>query len=247
MKRLAIVAGLVAVVAPLAITSCAGGPTPSAPTATPAPTSARAVWDYCRKIGTSPGNAGIEEGRPMMAGTWVLRCYQGKPLICTCGGTCGACMQLIYNEDEPERLADWCRQHPDEFPPNWVAPMHGSQVYSWQCAGGEVVKKRNDFDPHEYDELGFPLGSWLKVPEPADEEEPVPPPPANSPFAQPPPAEGLCDPSYPDVCIPWGPLQDGLGHPDYDCQHIPFRNFRVLLPDSHAFDADGDGIGCEYP
>jgi len=47
-----------------------------------------------------------------------------------------------------------------------------------------------------------------------------------------------CDPSCPDVCIPPPP-------PDLDCEDIPYRNFRVLPPDPHHFDADGDGIGCE--
>jgi len=54
----------------------------------------------------------------------------------------------------------------------------------------------------------------------------------------PPPPPGNCDPSYPDVCIPPPP-------PDLDCSDIPYRNFRVLPPDPHHFDGDGDGIGCE--
>jgi micrococcal nuclease len=54
----------------------------------------------------------------------------------------------------------------------------------------------------------------------------------------PPPPPGNCDPSYPDVCIPPPP-------PDLDCKDIPYRNFRVLPPDPHHFDSDGDGIGCE--
>jgi hypothetical protein len=47
-----------------------------------------------------------------------------------------------------------------------------------------------------------------------------------------------CDPAYPDVCIPPPP-------PDLDCTQITFRNFAVLPPDPHDFDADNDGIGCE--
>ena len=54
----------------------------------------------------------------------------------------------------------------------------------------------------------------------------------------PPPPPGDCDPAYPDVCIPPPP-------PDLDCADIPYRNFRVLPPDPHRFDGDGDGIGCE--
>lgn len=47
-----------------------------------------------------------------------------------------------------------------------------------------------------------------------------------------------CDPSYPDVCIPPPP-------PDLDCGDIPHRRFRVVPPDPHRFDRDGDGVGCE--
>jgi endonuclease YncB( thermonuclease family) len=50
--------------------------------------------------------------------------------------------------------------------------------------------------------------------------------------------EQRCDPYYPDVCIPSPP-------PDLDCGQVPFRNFRVLPPDPHLFDADKNGIGCE--
>jgi micrococcal nuclease len=51
-------------------------------------------------------------------------------------------------------------------------------------------------------------------------------------------ARGNCEPSYPDVCIPPAP-------PDLDCPDISYRRFKVLAPDPHHFDSDGDGIGCE--
>jgi micrococcal nuclease len=51
-------------------------------------------------------------------------------------------------------------------------------------------------------------------------------------------SSGSCDPSYPDVCIPPPP-------PDLDCADVPHRRFRVVLPDPHRFDGDGDGLGCE--
>jgi micrococcal nuclease len=47
-----------------------------------------------------------------------------------------------------------------------------------------------------------------------------------------------CDPSYPDVCIPLPP-------PDLDCVHIPYTNFKVIPPDTHGLDSDGNGIGCD--
>lgn len=66
---------------------------------------------------------------------------------------------------------------------------------------------------------------------------PVIPPTPIPPMIAPPPPQN-CDPSYPDVCIPPPP-------PDLDCGDIPYRRFRVLPPDPHGFDGDGDGIGCE--
>lgn len=47
-----------------------------------------------------------------------------------------------------------------------------------------------------------------------------------------------CDPSYPDICIPSPP-------PDLNCQDITGHNFRVLPPDPHGLDRDGNGLGCE--
>ena len=49
---------------------------------------------------------------------------------------------------------------------------------------------------------------------------------------------GRCDPAYPTVCIPPSP-------PDLDCRDVEQRRFRVLPPDPHRFDGEGDGVGCE--
>ncbi len=73
------------------------------------------------------------------------------------------------------------------------------------------------------------------APLPPRPSSPPPPPPLPS---SPPPQSGNCHPSYPDFCIPPPP-------PDLDCPDIPRKNFRVLRPDVHRFDGDGDGIGCE--
>ena len=51
-------------------------------------------------------------------------------------------------------------------------------------------------------------------------------------------AAQACDSSSPDFCIAPGP-------PDLDCSDIDGKNFTVLAPDPHRFDADNDGIGCE--
>ena len=47
-----------------------------------------------------------------------------------------------------------------------------------------------------------------------------------------------CEPSYPEVCIASPP-------PDLNCPDIPDTDFKVLPPDPHGFDVDGDGLGCE--
>ncbi len=52
------------------------------------------------------------------------------------------------------------------------------------------------------------------------------------------PQQTNCDPSYPDFCIP-------KNSPDLNCSDITQRRFKVLPPDPHGFDRDGDGIGCE--
>jgi hypothetical protein len=47
-----------------------------------------------------------------------------------------------------------------------------------------------------------------------------------------------CDSSYPGICI-------SITSAKLSCFDIPYKNFKVLLPDRHEFDSDGDGIGCE--
>jgi hypothetical protein len=47
-----------------------------------------------------------------------------------------------------------------------------------------------------------------------------------------------CDSSYPYICII-------ITSAKLSCFDIPYKNFKVLLPDRHEFDSDGDGIGCE--
>jgi hypothetical protein len=49
---------------------------------------------------------------------------------------------------------------------------------------------------------------------------------------------GNCDPSYPDFCIKSPP-------PDLNCADVSQKHFKVLPPDPHGFDRDGDGVGCE--
>jgi hypothetical protein len=51
-------------------------------------------------------------------------------------------------------------------------------------------------------------------------------------------SSATCDSSYPDVCITTHSVM-------LTCLDIPYRNFKVLAPDPHGLDSDGDGIGCE--
>jgi uncharacterized protein YraI len=55
---------------------------------------------------------------------------------------------------------------------------------------------------------------------------------------EPVPVADVCDPSYPDLCIPPPP-------PDLICDDVGVDNFTVLPPDPHGFDGNGNGIGCE--
>lgn len=67
----------------------------------------------------------------------------------------------------------------------------------------------------------------------------APPPERHEPAETSPPSKGEnCDPAYPTVCISPPP-------PDLDCSEVPYTNFKVLPPDPHHFDSDGDGVGCE--
>ena len=52
------------------------------------------------------------------------------------------------------------------------------------------------------------------------------------------PGDEVCDPSYPQLCIP----HDAE---DLDCHEMGVAGFEVLAPDRHALDDDGDGLGCE--
>jgi endonuclease YncB( thermonuclease family) len=65
-------------------------------------------------------------------------------------------------------------------------------------------------------------------------------PKQNRPRAQSLVPTGSCDPSYPDVCIP---PYDDVG--DLDCGDVPRGPFAVRPPDPHAFDGNGDDVGCE--
>ena len=57
-------------------------------------------------------------------------------------------------------------------------------------------------------------------------------------FATSPATQEICDPAYPDICVPPFP-------PDIDCSDVEFTKFRVYQPDPHGLDPDMNGVGCE--
>ena len=57
---------------------------------------------------------------------------------------------------------------------------------------------------------------------------------------EPAPVSEECEASYPDVCIPPAWVSG-----DLDCGDVGARRFTVYPPDSHGFDGDYDGVGCE--
>lgn len=84
----------------------------------------------------------------------------------------------------------------------------------------------------------YDLGLWGAC-DPGNASRASAPPDAPAPTATS-ASRASCDPAYPDVCLPSPP-------PDLQCSDIPFRRFRVLPPDPHHFDGNGDGIACEGP
>jgi micrococcal nuclease len=84
------------------------------------------------------------------------------------------------------------------------------------------------------------LGMWAPTSLPATSIPATALPVAGIPTKTPSPSLGSnCDAAYPDFCIPSPP-------PDLDCKDVaPHKRFKVLSPDPHHFDSDGDGVGCE--
>jgi hypothetical protein len=82
-----------------------------------------------------------------------------------------------------------------------------------------------------------PLSEDLIRDVPAAPVQPALTPPTPTPIPAPAPASSNCDPSYPTLCLP--------SFPDLDRGEIGDRRFPVIPPDSHGFDGDFDGVGCE--
>jgi PKD repeat protein len=114
-------------------------------------------------------------------------------------------------------------------------------TYSWDFGDGSIEENDDETVEHTFDVAGTynvdltVTDSTLQTASDSiliTVEEPLlsPSPPI--------PEEPVCDPSYPDLCIPPPP-------PDLGCNDITARNFEVVGSDPHGLDADNDGIGCE--
>lgn len=84
------------------------------------------------------------------------------------------------------------------------------------------------------------ISSGLQRTDPQPSRVPAPRSPAVTLSPSDPGSGSGCDPAYPDVCIPPFP-------PDLSCADVPYDHIRVLPPDPHHFDGNGDGVGCEGP
>jgi PKD repeat protein len=115
-------------------------------------------------------------------------------------------------------------------------------TYSWDFGDGSSEESDDETVEHTFDVAGtynvdlVVIDSTLQTASDSiliTVEEPLlsPTPPI-------PEEELVCDPSYPDLCIPPPP-------PDLGCDDISDSNFEVLPPDPHGFDGNNDGIGCE--
>jgi PKD repeat protein len=114
-------------------------------------------------------------------------------------------------------------------------------TYSWDFGDGSSEESDDETVEHTFDVAGtynvdlVVIDSTLQTASDSiliTVEEPLlsPTPPTLE--------EPVCDPSYPDLCIPPPP-------PDLSCDDITARDFEVVGSDPHELDGDNDGIGCE--
>ena len=114
-------------------------------------------------------------------------------------------------------------------------------TYSWDFGDGSSEESDDETVEHTFDVAGTynvdltVIDSTLQTASDSiliTVEEPLlsPTPPI--------PEESVCDPSYPDLCIPPPP-------PDLGCDDVSASNFEVLPPDPRGFDGNNDGVGCE--
>lgn len=114
---------------------------------------------------------------------------------------------------------------------------YGDRLYADQMGTAAQFAKTNNVGAFG---LCGPLGPATGTTQAPAQPTSAPAPPA--PRATEAPNTGNCDPSYPDFCL--APAWE-IG--DLDCGDIPYSHFTVYPPDSHNFDGNHDGEGCEGP
>jgi len=113
---------------------------------------------------------------------------------------------------------------------------YGDRLYGPQMQEAAAFAKQNGVGAYG---LCGPLGPATGSTQPPAQPTSAPAAPAPIPTQAP---TGDCDPSYPDFCL--APAWE-IG--DLDCGDIPYSHFTVYPPDSHNFDGNHDGEGCEGP
>jgi hypothetical protein len=96
---------------------------------------------------------------------FVYRCSQSQPYRCETGASGDACLPL--EEEEPDGLAGYCIDNPDdEAPPAYILGP-APRPYIWTCSDGEpLASPAPGFNVADYDELGYYIPAWELMPEP---------------------------------------------------------------------------------
>ncbi|MEZ4500160.1 MAG: hypothetical protein R2839_08800 [Thermomicrobiales bacterium] len=143
----------------------------------------------------------------------------GSLCICGCPSTA----------DRISQMKRWCA-------PGWASDKdYGDRLYASQMGDAAAFAKSNGVGAYRLCDPGFGPDSGALTPvAPQAHPEPL----AVS-------SEQECESSYPGVCLPpaWV-IGDGLPG-DLPGWGIYDRNFVVHPPDSHGFDGNQDGAGCE--
>jgi hypothetical protein len=133
--------------------------------APPSVSSDEEVTELCARIDTASEWLFQPTDPGELLNPYTFRCYAGEALRCHMGATGAACMPV--SDEEPELLAGYCRDHPDEAEPPFAFIWRGPSRIIWSCSGGQPASTPNArFNPADYDEAGFHIRSWEPVPSP---------------------------------------------------------------------------------
>ncbi len=114
---------------------------------------------------------------------------------------------------------------------------YGDRIYAGQM--GEAAQFAKQYGVGAFGVCGA-LGPATGSPKTSQAPIPTQAPARPAPTVVPNP--GDCESSYPEFC-----LAPAWVIGDLDCGDIPYSHFTVYPPDSHGFDGNQDGEGCEGP